>query len=257
MNLTDTHAHLTDKRFSDDLDDVLQRAQDAGVHTIINVGYDLPSSRRSVQLAASSPLVYAAVGIHPHEAAMVDEQALKEVRQLAGEKKVVAIGEIGLDYYYNHASHERQHEAFRAQLRLAHSLALPVIIHDRDSHHDILSILQDEDVQRIGGVMHCFSGDTQFAAECLNLGLYISLAGPVTFKNTKELLAVAECVPIDRLLLETDAPYLAPVPYRGKRNEPAFVQAVAEKVAEIRQLTVWELAAQTTENAKKLFKLHM
>jgi TatD DNase family protein len=255
MRLIDTHAHLTDDRFAGDLPDVLQRAQEAGLCAVINAGFDLASSQRAVALAASVPMVYAAVGIHPHEASAMDIHVLEEIRRLAGSGKVVAVGEIGLDYYYNHAPRQRQQETLRAQLGLARELKLPVIVHDREAHGDILSILQEEPPGSLAGVMHCFSGDRAFAARCLELGLYISIAGPVTFKKASELADVAAYVPADRLLLETDAPYLAPVPYRGRRNEPAYVMAVAQQVAQIRQVGTEELAAMTTANAIRLFGL--
>ncbi|MBT9142708.1 MAG: D-aminoacyl-tRNA deacylase [Dehalococcoidia bacterium] len=257
MSLIDTHAHLTDNRFAHDLDEVLLRAEESGVRAMINVGYDLSSSRRCVALASKSEMFFAAVGIHPHEAAKVGEQALARLRQLALGGNVVALGEMGLDYYYNHSPRNLQQELFRRQIRLAKSLSLPIIVHDRDAHEDVLTILGEEGAETVGGVLHCFSGNLNFAARCLNLGFHISLAGPVTFSNSKDLAAVAEFIPSDRLLLETDAPYLAPVPYRGKRNEPAYLLAVAEKVATLRRTTVKELSDCTTENAKKLFKLEI
>lgn len=257
MNLIDTHAHLTDNRFAHDLDDVLLRAEESGVRAMINVGYDLPSSRRCVALASKREPLFAAVGIHPHEAAKVGEQALAQLRQLALDGNVVALGEMGLDYYYDHSPRNLQQELFRQQIRLAKSLSLPIIVHDRDAHEDVLSILEEEGADTVGGVLHCFSGDRNFAVRCLKLGFHISLAGPVTFNNSRDLAAVAETISKDKLLLETDAPYLAPVPYRGKRNEPAYLLAVAKKVATLRGITVEELSADTTENAQKLFKLEV
>ncbi|MBS3902444.1 MAG: TatD family hydrolase [Dethiobacter sp.] len=257
MALIDTHAHLTDNRFARDLDEVLLRAEESGISAMINVGYDLPSSRRCVALAAKREMLFATVGIHPHEAAKVGEQALAQLRQLALSGKVVALGEMGLDYYYNHSPRDLQQELFRRQIRLAKSLSLPIIVHDRDAHEDVLTILREEGAETVGGVLHCFSGNRNFALRCLALGFHISLAGPVTFSNSRDLAAVAEAVPADKLLLETDAPYLAPVPYRGKRNEPAYLLAVAEKVAALRSTTVEELSDCTTENAKKLFKLEI
>ena len=251
--LIDTHAHLTDNRFKDDLPAVLTRAKAAGVETIINVGYDLASSQQALSLAAKSSRMFATAGIHPHEAAKTTDESFLELRRLAKDNRVVAIGEIGLDYYYNHAPREDQHHVLRKQLQLAQELGLPVILHDREAHRDVLTILQEESATH--GVMHCFSGDVNFAEECLTLGLHISLAGPVTFKNAKDLAEVAQFVPLDRLLLETDSPYLAPVPHRGKRNEPAHVRVVAEKVAQLRNIDVSLLAEQTTNNAIRLFKL--
>lgn len=255
MNLIDTHAHLNDSRFAPDLDSVMDRAREAGIHTIIVVGYDLASSRSAIALAATNPSLLATAGIHPHEAAKADDQSFEELRRLAASEGVVALGEIGLDYYYDHSPHPVQQEVFRRQIRLARSLSLPVIVHDRDAHADVLTILQEENVDTCGGVMHCFSGDAHFAAQCLDAGLYISLAGPVTFKNAPILVDVAKAVPLDRLLLETDAPYLAPVPCRGKRNEPSYLRWIAEKVAQLRGISCEELSEQTTENAKKLFRI--
>lgn len=253
--LIDTHAHLNDSRFSQDLSDVIGRASHAGVSTIINVGFDLESSRAAVDLAQKYTSVFAAVGVHPHDAGQVGPGWLDKIRSMAAEKKVVAIGEIGLDYYYNHSSAQAQEFAFREQIRLAKELGLPVIVHDRDAHEEVLTILRDEQAWEAGGVFHCFSGDISFASKCLDLGFYISLAGPVTFKNAGDLRVVATEIPPGRLLIETDSPYLAPVPYRGKRNEPAHVAAVADQVAKLRGENLRDFAKKTSENARKLFLL--
>ena len=255
MKMIDTHAHLNDNRFAEDLDDVLQRAQAAGVTAIINVGYDLSSSQQAAAMALANPLLYAAVGIHPHDGKAASDDVLAKVQELAQNKKVVALGEIGLDYYYDHCPHDVQRDVFRSQLHLASSLALPVIIHDRDAHGDVLAILQEEQSALCAGVMHCFSGDVKLAGKCLDLGLHISLAGPVTFKNPGGLPEVAKYVPLERLLVETDAPYLTPVPRRGRRNEPAYVRMVVDKIAEIRGEDSDYIAEITSQNAKKLFNL--
>ncbi|MDW7652229.1 MAG: TatD family hydrolase [Bacillota bacterium] len=255
MNLIDTHAHLNDARFAEDIDDVLSRARDAGVMAIVNVGFDLESSRGAIELSRERPFLYAAAGIHPHDAKTVTDESLAELRQLAGNTKVVALGEVGLDYYYNHSSRETQQEAFRVQIGLAREFSLPLIVHDRDAHQDVLAILQQEGADSVGGVMHCFSGGIALAREFLDLGFFISLAGPVTFKNAGELPEVARYVPLDRLLVETDSPYLAPVPRRGRRNEPAYVVMVAEKIAEIRGENPERIAEITSENARTLFNL--
>ncbi len=256
VELIDTHAHLTDNRFGNDLADVMMRATAAGVGTIINVGYDLKSSGASVDLAQKHTSVFAAVGIHPHDAGKVKPGWTEKLRSLAAANKVVAIGEIGLDYYYNHSSAQAQEEIFREQVRLAKELGLPVIIHDRDAHKEVLAILRDEQAWEVGGVFHCFSGDVSFAHECLDLGFYISLAGPVTFNSARDLQAVAREIPCDRLLIETDSPYLAPVPYRGKRNEPAYVREVAAYVSKLRDESITDFAARTSENARRLFSLY-
>ncbi|MCR3921008.1 MAG: TatD family hydrolase [Firmicutes bacterium] len=255
MHFIDTHAHLTDPRFQEDYLAVVERARTAGVTTIINVAYDVPSSRAVVALAEQTKDFYAAIGIHPHDAKTASEAAWQELRKLATRNKVVAVGEIGLDYYYNHSSVAEQASALRSQVRLARELSLPIIIHDRDAHEDVLTILREEKAGEVGGVMHCFSGDWDFAQRCLELGFYISLAGPVTFKKPGDLPRVAQKVPLARLLIETDSPYLAPVPCRGKRNEPAHVVHVAKMVAQLRNLELAEVAVATSLNARQLFSL--
>ncbi|HZK25217.1 MAG TPA: TatD family hydrolase [Oscillospiraceae bacterium] len=255
ISLIDSHAHLTDARFQDDFTEVVARAQANGVNTILNVGCDLPSSRAVVVQAEQNAGFYAAVGIHPHDARTANAKVLQEVKELAAHPKVVAVGEIGLDYYYNHTPPAQQQLALRQQIRLARELALPMIIHDRDAHEDVLLALQEEKAQEVGGVMHCFSGDLDFANRCLELGFYISFAGTVTFKKAGALPQVAQQIPLERLLVETDCPYLAPVPYRGQRNEPANVLQVAVKVAELRQLELAQVADAASKNAQQLFSL--
>ncbi len=255
MKLVDSHAHLNDSRFRGDLGQVLERAQAAGVAAIINVGYDLASAARAVETAGRYNGVYAAVGVHPHDADRQPEDYLDRLGQLACRQKVVAIGEMGLDFYRNLSPAPVQEKVFREQLRLARRLNLPVIIHDRDAHEQVLAVLKEEGAETVGGVMHCFSGDLVLARQCLALGLYISLAGPVTYGSNGKLAEVARNVPLDRLLLETDAPYLPPHPHRGRRNEPAYVRLVAEQVARMRGLKPEQVAAATAENAYRLFKI--
>lgn len=249
----DSHAHLDDRKFNFDRHEMLMRARERGVSYIVNVGYDIPSSRRSVQLAGKYDFVFAAIGVHPHDSAGAGENSLEALRQLADDPKVVAIGEMGLDYYRDLSPRDIQQEMFRQQIRLAGDLRKPIIVHDRDAHGDIMQILREEKASRAGGVLHCFSGSPEMAKECLKMGFYISIAGPVTFRNANKLLKVAEEVPLDRLLVETDAPYLTPEPFRGKRNESAYVVYVAERIAELRGIPAPELAAATTANAKRLF----
>lgn len=251
----DSHAHLDDRKYDDDRDEMLQRARDNKISNIINVGYDLPSSRRSLELAAKYDFIYAAVGIHPHDAAEAGENYLAEIRSMASRPKVVAIGEMGLDYYRNLSPKETQQRVFREQIRLAAELEKPIIIHDREAHGDVMTILRDEGVGPAKGVLHCFSGSMEMARECLKMGFYLSIAGPVTFSNANKLRDVAANVPLDRLLIETDAPYLTPEPHRGKRNESAYVAHVGQRIAEIRGIPVAELAAAATANAKKLFRI--
>lgn len=251
----DTHAHLDFDDFDADRAQVLQRAEQAGVRCIINPGADIESSRRAVRLAKTHKHIYAAVGIHPHDAKTVDQEALRELRRLAKHPKVVAIGEIGLDYYRNLSPREVQRQAFRYQLELAAELGLPIIVHDRDAHDDIVAILQEwkNAGDALSGVFHAFSGDQALARRLMAMGFYIGIAGPVTFQNARRLAALVKMLPLDRLLIETDCPYLTPHPYRGQRNEPAYVRLVADKVAELKELDSDDVACQTSHNACEVF----
>lgn len=256
LKLFDTHAHLDDRKYDADREQMLERAQEAGVERIVNVGYDLPSSRRSLALAEKYDFIYSAVGIHPHDAATVDQETWAQVQQLAVHPKVVALGEMGLDYYRDLSPRPLQKEVFAVQMELAKQINKPVIIHDRDAHGDILELVQASRVgEKTGGVFHCFSGSWEMAKICLDLGFYISIAGPVTFHNARKLTEVATKVPLDRLLVETDAPYLTPEPYRGKRNESAYVAWVLRKIAELRKMEAEELAQYTFDNACRLFRI--
>jgi TatD DNase family protein len=255
LHLVDTHVHLDFEQFDQDREAVLRRAFEAGVTWLVDVGADLASSRRAVALAMREPRVWAAVGIHPHDADTVTPPALDELRALAMGPRVLAIGETGLDYYRDLSPRPRQRDAFAAQLALAQELGLPVIVHDREAHADALSILRA--AARAGnelrGVLHCFSGDPDFAREVLDLGFYVGIDGPVTYPGARTLSEVARLVPLERLLLETDSPYLAPQARRGKRNEPAYVRLVAERVAELRGLSPEEVGRVTSDNACALF----
>ncbi|MEW8958567.1 D-aminoacyl-tRNA deacylase [Moorella humiferrea] len=253
--LIDSHAHLNDPAFAGDLNAVLGRLKEAGVAAVINVGYDVPSSRRAVEQAHTWPFIYAAVAVHPHDAATFDSEAEAVIGGLARDARVVAVGETGLDYYRNLSPRQRQQEVFRWHLDLARTLRLPVIVHDRDAHGDTLRILKKAAPFPAGGVLHCFSGSWEMARECLDMGFYISLAGPVTFKNAARLREIAGRVPMDRLLVETDCPYLTPEPHRGKRNEPAYVKLVVEAVAVARGLPFEAVAEATAANARRLFGL--
>lgn len=255
IKLIDSHAHLDDGQFDADRDQMLVRAQQAGVVQIINAAYDLPSSARSVDLARHYSFVFAAVGVHPHDAEGLPADYLEQLREMARLPEVVAIGEMGLDYYRDLSPREVQQRVFREQLALARELNLPVIIHDRDAHADTLDILRKDGVSPAGGVMHCFSGSREMAEACLALGFYISFAGPVTYPNARRPKEVAAWVPLDRLLVETDCPYLTPQARRGRRNEPACVRYVAEEIAALRGIPVEEVARATTENARRLFGL--
>ena len=247
--LFDTHAHLHGPEFAADRDHVLTRARAAGVARILTVGTDPDSSRAAVALAAAHADIWATVGIHPHDATQATEGGLAEIAALARAPRVVAIGEIGLDYYRNLAPREAQVAALRAQLALARECGRPVVLHCREAHADLLGILEAEGGARVGGILHCFSGDAEVARRGLALGLLISIAGPVTYPNARRLQAVVPTVPPDRLVLETDCPYLPPQPWRGQRNEPAYLGATAARVAELLGAPVESVARRTTENA--------
>ncbi len=250
--LIDTHAHLQMDRYDNDREDVIARAAEAGVECIINASFDLPSSQQAVKLAEDYEKLYATVGVHPHDAKLLDNETLNALRDLAEHPKVVAIGEIGLDYYRDLSPRSAQKSAFEKQLRLAAEVDLPVIIHNRDAHEDTLEILRGH-ADQVCGVMHCFSGDIAFADDCIQMGLYVSFAGPVTYPKSYQLRDVAAHVAWDRFFVETDCPYLTPQFKRGKRNEPSYVKAVAKKIAEIRGTTFPEVARKTTSNARAFF----
>ncbi|HET6421510.1 MAG TPA: TatD family hydrolase, partial [Geobacteraceae bacterium] len=237
-----------------DFDRMLDRALEAGIREIIAVGADLESSRAACELAANHERIYCSVGIHPHDAARVSDKCYEIIRRLAEENsKVVAIGEIGLDFYRDHSPRDVQEKVFRDFIRMARRLSLPVIIHDRDAHEQVLKILREENSTQVGGVLHCFSGDLHMARKCVEMGFYISIPGTITFPNNETLREVVRGIKTENLLLETDSPYLSPVPYRGKRNEPANVRIVAEKVAELKGLSLEDVCRITSLNAKRLF----
>ncbi len=239
MNLIDTHAHLD--LLEGDLAQVLQRAEDAGVAGVVTIGIDVKSSRRAVELAHTFHQVRAVVGMHPHDASDLNEAALRELRRLAGDPRVVGIGETGLDFYRNLSPRSEQERAFRSLLDLARELALPVVVHDREAHADALRILEEYAPFDGKLVMHCFSGDLEMARAVLDLGGYVSVAGPVTFHNASKLQEVVRALPLERLLIETDCPFLSPHPFRGKPNSPERLVLIAEKVAELKGITVEEL----------------
>lgn len=251
--LTDTHCHLDFKDFESDRDDVIRRASSEEVVFIINVGSSLEGTKRSIEIAKENDFIYAAAGIHPHEADSIKERDLELFKEFVGEKEIVAVGEIGLDYYKNLSSKFNQKRLFIELLKEAKGRDLPVIIHNRDAHEDILAILKDIIGSPVKGVMHCFSGDKRFLKECLDRGLFVSFTCNLTFKNANRLKEVVGLVPIDRLLLETDAPFLAPQIFRGKRNEPAYVKYLAQAIARIKGLSFEEVGKITTDNAKGLF----
>ncbi|MBI3625736.1 MAG: TatD family hydrolase [Candidatus Rokubacteria bacterium] len=252
--LFDTHAHLHFPEFDGDLPAVLQRARAAGVKWILTIGTSVETSRAAVSLAEREPDIYAAVGIHPHDASEADEAAFEELQKLTeSSPRVVAIGETGLDLFRNLSPREVQVKVFRRQLDLARRAKKPVLIHCRDAHAETVEMLRAEGVREIGGIMHCFSGDEAVARQCLDLGLLISIAGPITYPNARKLPTVVKMVPADRLVVETDCPFLPPQPYRGKRNEPAYLPITAARVAELRGVPTDELGAQMATNALALF----
>jgi len=253
--LIDSHAHLDMKDFEEDLTAVLTRALKAGVHRIITVGIDLPSSRRAVRLAEDYPFLFATVGCHPHNADKISRDDLDQMVELASNPKVVAWGEIGLDFFRNRSGRKDQIRAFERQLEIASSLDLPVVIHDRDAHEDVLSCIKAMGDKRPRGVIHCFSGDTVLARVFLSLGYHISLPGIITFPKAETAREVARMVPLERMLLETDAPYLAPVPRRGRRNEPALLIHTAREVARLKEISLEDAARTTSIAARRLFTL--
>ncbi len=256
MKLFDTHAHINLPHYNEDREAVINRMFETGVEKLVIPGVDLETINSAIELAEKYPgKIYSAIGFHPQDAIKWVENMYSELTELAKKECVVAIGEIGLDYYWDTTPKEKQHEVLKLQLELARKVSLPVIIHTRESHLDTLEILQANGADEVGGIFHCFSGDTDFAKRCIELGFYISFAGNITFKNAQNLRDVAREISIDKILIETDSPYLTPMPNRGKRNEPANVQYVAKQIAEVKGLSPEEVADITFNNAMKVFKL--
>lgn len=251
--LFDTHAHLDDEKFDEDRDEVIKRCRQEGVDLILNAGSNIETSVKSIALSEKYEFIYGAVGVHPHDAGNMDEETAEVLAGLAANKKVRAIGEIGLDYHYDFSPRDVQKRRFVEQIDLARQLKLPIIVHDREAHGDVMEIFKKNRIKEVGGVLHSFSGSAEMALECLRLGLYISISGPVTFSNAKKTVEAVKEVPMDMLLIETDSPYLTPVPNRGKRNYPGYVRHVAEKIAEIKGISFEEVAYKTKENGKRLF----
>ncbi|MRG88163.1 TatD family hydrolase [Salinibacillus xinjiangensis] len=253
--LFDTHVHLNADEFMEDREEVIKRAEDAGVEYMVVVGFDRKTIPLAIEIAEQYEHIYAAVGWHPVDAIDMTDEDLKWIEELSAHPKVVAIGEMGLDYHWDKSPKDVQKEVFRKQIALAKKVKLPIIIHNREATEDIVELLEEENAKEVGGIMHCFSSTPDIALKCIDMNFYISLGGPVTFKNAKEPKEVAKVVPLDRLLIETDCPFLAPHPNRGKRNEPAYVKLVAEKVAELKEMTLEEIGAITTQNAKEFFRV--
>lgn len=253
--LIDTHSHIDLEDFDSDLDTVINNASNAGVNKIIIPSVGRESFEKLIDISNKYENVYCALGIHPTEFKEILDEDFDKITELADSKKVVAIGECGLDYYWDKSKILEQKEVFKRQIEIAKKLKLPLIVHDREAHKDTFDLLNENLNGEIPVVMHCFSGSIEFAKECIKKGFYIALGGVVTFKNAKKMHEVAKEIPLEFLLLETDAPYLTPVPYRGKRNEPAYVKLVAEEIANIRGVSFDEIAQATTENARKVFNI--
>ncbi len=253
--LFDTHAHLDSRRFDKDREKVIKNLYKNEVSLVVNPGVDFASSVKAVFLANKYDNVYAAVGVHPHEAKGMDDNTIDILKELSNKEKVIAIGEIGLDYHYDNSPREVQRRRFKEQIKLAKEINLPIIVHDRDAHQDVFEIIKEEADTNLKGVIHCYSGSVQMAKKYVDMGFYISLAGPVTFKNAKTPKKVVEGIPLDKLLIETDSPYLTPHPHRGKRNEPLYVRFVASTIAEIKGISFEKVAKQTLKNGKDIFNI--
>lgn len=251
--LFDTHVHLNVSHFDKDRKEVLARAKEAGVEYMLIVGFDHETIPKAIQMAENYDYIYAAVGWHPVDAIDMTDRELEWLEELSAHPKVVALGEMGLDYHWDKSPKEVQKDVFRKQIRLAKKVNLPIIIHNREATEDIIHVLQEEEAEEVGGIMHCYNDSVNYVDACLDMNFYISLGGPVTFKNATLPKEVAKYVPEDRLLIETDCPFLAPHPNRGKRNEPSYVILVAEKIAALRNETIETISRQTTENALRLF----
>lgn len=253
--LIDSHAHLNDERFDEDREEVIKTLNENGVELVLIPGFDLQSSTQAVEMSEKYSMIYAAVGMHPHDSKDMNYDILDLFKSYALKDKVVAIGEIGLDYYYDNSPRDIQQKWFREQIKLAKSLDMPYIVHDRDAHEDIFNIMKEEHYSGARGILHCYSGNVELAREFIKMGFLISLGGPVTFKNSKVAKRVALEIPLEHLLIETDSPYLTPEPYRGKRNEPSYVRYVANEIANIKGIDYNLVEEKTNENFKKLFKV--
>ncbi|WP_316572783.1 TatD family hydrolase [Neobacillus sp. YIM B06451] len=251
--LIDTHAHLNAEQYEEDIEEVIARAIENGVEKMVVVGFDRPTIEKAIELAETHDFIYACVGWHPVDAIDMTDEDLSWIEELAAHPKVVALGETGLDYHWDKSPRDIQKEVFRKQIRLAKKVKLPIVIHNREATADIVQILKEENASEVGGIMHCFSGSVEIAKQCVEMNFYISLGGPVTFKNAVKPKEVAAALPLDKLLVETDCPYLTPHPHRGKRNEPSYVRLVAEEISRIKGIPFEDVAKATTENAMRLF----
>jgi TatD DNase family protein len=253
--LIDSHAHLEMLEFGNDLEEVVQRAKDSDVEYIFTVGTEKKDWKRALDIAHSHSSIFAILGVHPHNAKEIDDQDYSILKDFCRDKKVKALGEIGLDFYRNRSPRDLQALRFREQIGLARDLNLPIVIHDREAHQETVEILKSEKAETLGGIIHCFSGDGRMAEDCIDMGFYISIPGSVTFKNAERFREIVRELPLDHLLIETDAPFLAPVPFRGKRNEPSYVAYTARKIAEIKKISFEEVADATTKNALRIYRV--
>lgn len=251
--LFDTHAHLDDSRFDEDRDELIKSLNDKNVSTVLTVGCDTESSKEAIKLSDKYDFIYAAVGIHPHECENISEEEIEEIAGLCKNPKVKAIGEIGLDYYYDNAFRDVQIKWFERQMQLASDLKLPFIIHNREAHEDTMKVLRKFCPSEMTGVIHCFSGSVEMSREIFKMGLFISVGGTLTFKNSVKVKEVLKSAPIERVLIETDCPYLTPEPHRGERNDPSYTVYVSEKIAELKNMSTEEVIKITSDNGKKLF----
>jgi len=253
--LIDSHAHLEMPEFKKDLEAVIQRAKESGVEYIFTVGTEKKDWPRTLEIARNHPPVYAILGVHPHNAKEIDDQTYPVLKGLCRNGKVKAYGEIGLDFFRNLSPQDIQLKRFREQIGLAKELGLPIVVHDREAHQETLEILKSEKAEECGGIIHCFSGDYEMAKVCIDMGFYISIPGSITFKNAERFREIVKRIPLESLLVETDAPFLTPVPFRGKRNEPSYVRFTAQKVAEIKKVSFEKVAEVTTENAMRVYRM--
>ena len=255
--LIDSHAHIQGNEYDGEVEAVIERARGAGVEKIIAVGGagDMSSNTDAIALADSFPDIYATVGMHPHDAKDVGTEELSALSELTAHPKVVAVGETGLDYYYNHSPRDMQRRVFSQFIRIARQTGLPIVVHERDATKDAAELLRSEGAGELRGVIHCFTGNYEAACAYLDLGFYLSFTGIITFKNAERLRDVVRKVPLEHMLIETDSPFLTPVPHRGKRNEPAYVRFVAETIANIKKIDLQEVARVTTENVSSLFRI--
>jgi TatD DNase family protein len=257
MMLIDSHAHLEMPDFKKDLEQVIQRAKESGVGYIFTVGTEKKDWKKALEIAESHPSIYAILGVHPHNAKEIEDPTYSTLKELCRNEKVKAYGEIGLDFFRNLSPRDIQLKRFREQIGLAKELGLPIVVHDREAHLETLEILKSEKAEECGGIIHCFSGDGVMARACIDMGFYISIPGSITFKNAEDFREIVRRIPLESLLVETDAPFLTPEPFRGKRNEPSYVRYTAQKVAEIKKISFEKVAEVTTENALRVYGLQL